>query len=237
MLAFFFLSVVAARELRVEDSPAIGLAVSGGTGNYTVATRAARETCPYWNAMGMLLDALEIICGNNFDDDAAMARFTPLSGESVAFVCCPQPYKPCSVSERIPKCDEIVAPFLGVDPDKIEVESGIRNLQKARGALAHADPACASLTSEEPHAGCNSKEMRKDGQPPFNRTDLFCEMMLWQSEQLGDGDKKEYERNGCPWNGVGKDQTARKGKKLEKDQLPQWAQKYAEYVPDGVDSF
>merc|ERR550537_1742958 len=60
------------------------------------------------------------------------------------------------------------------------------------------------------------RSMRKDGQPPFNRTDLFCEMMLWQSEQLGDGDKKEYERNGCPWNGVGKDQTARKGKSLRR---------------------
>jgi len=30
------------------------------------------------------------------------------------------------------------------------------------------------------------------------RQDLFCEMLTWQWEELGDGDQSEFAGNGCP---------------------------------------
>ena len=51
--------------------------------------------------------------------------------------------------------------------------------------------------AEEPHATCGGSSTGA----AFNRPDLFCEMMLWQSENLGDGDEAEYKKNGCPWPG------------------------------------
>ena len=160
-----------------------------------------RQKCKSRCYLGMLLDAAEIICGDGPNSGAVRHRWAPLETESVAFVCCPKPYKPCSLAERVPNCDDVVAPFLGVDPKSLTMASGFERLQQARGALARAgDAACASLAPEEPRAVCRPKESKEVSS--FTRRELFCEMMLWQSEQLGDGDKREYEQVGCPWAGV-----------------------------------
>lgn len=194
--------------------------------SYTIADRAARDACPFWNAMGMLLDAGEIFCESA---DAVQERWEPLATESVAFVCCPKPYKPCSVAERVPKCDDVVAPYLAVDPSSLDQNSAMERLQQARGALMKADPACASFSTEEPHTGCGvEKRSATDNQPrAFERADLFCEMMLWQSEQLGDGNEAEFKANECPYNGVVADDSSRKSKRLQMDALPAWAKTHA----------
>merc|ERR1719240_1504381 len=101
----------------------------------------------------MLLDAAEIFCGS---PSAIPDRWAPLAPESIAFVCCPEPYRPCSKAERVPKCDDVVEPFLSVDPSSLSITEALGRLQQARGALARSDGSCASLGSEEPHAQCNT---------------------------------------------------------------------------------
>merc|ERR1719502_2084531 len=83
-------------------------------------------------------------------------------------------------------------------------------LQKARGRMRQAGgaqegEACHELAPEEPLSVCGS-----DGTPPkkraLDREDLYCEMMTWQWEELGDGNPAEFDENGCPFDDHGKAQ-------------------------------
>ena len=74
----------------------------------------------------------------------------------------------------------------------------------------------------EPLATCGAPPAV--GQGAYSRSDLLCEMMLWQSEQLGDGNKAEYDLHGCPWGGLTRGDK-RKGGRLLQSELPSWAGK------------
>ena len=93
-------------------------------------------------------------------------------------------------------------------------------MQQARGALREADPKCVVLAPMEPLAKCGSTTG-----VAYNRVDINCEMLLWQSEELGDGDEGEYKKNGCPWPGPLKEHDERHSGRLMEDQLPKWAAK------------
>merc|ERR1719247_200947 len=81
---------------------------------FSVGERNSREACPYRNAVGALSDALELLCEEDHEE-----RFNPLHAESFAIACCPEPYKPCDVSERVPGCDDLIIPHLAVRGDSL----------------------------------------------------------------------------------------------------------------------
>merc|ERR1712029_1306627 len=82
--------------------------------------------------------------------------------------------------------------------EKVKARSDmVVGLQKARGQMRHADEEkCSALAPEAPLSVCGF-----DGQPKkkrsLDRQDLFCEMVTWQWEELGDGNDQEFSANGC----------------------------------------
>jgi len=154
-----------------------------------VAKRAQRESCPYWKAVGILSDHIELACGGE-----RVLELIATEKESPALACCPEPYNRCSQAERVSGCDAIVAPILTASGATASKESWVTALQRARGALLAADERCSVLAPEEPHAKCN-------GELIGGRDDIYCEMMLFQTEQLGDGDPSEYKQLGCAFPG------------------------------------
>ncbi|CAE8637710.1 unnamed protein product, partial [Polarella glacialis] len=135
-----------------------------------------REACPYWKAVGILSDHIELSCGGE-----RKGLLDPQATESVALACCPEPYGRCEVSERVKGCDELTVPILtGAESAASVADSWIGKLQKARGALIAADSRCSVLAPEDPHATCKGENLA-------GRDDIYCEMMLFQTEQLGDG--------------------------------------------------
>ena len=142
---------------------------------------------------------------------------------SLALVCCPQPYKPCSLRERIKGCDALVAPHLAVrDTGALGVAEALARLQRARGALVEGGgKKCGALAPASPPAACGPPPNRPKG--AYNRSDLLCEMLTWQSEELGDGNRDEYRIHDCPWGGVAKGRDDRKGGRLHMSELPSWA--------------
>merc|ERR1719422_727810 len=94
-------------------------------------------------------------------------------------------------------------------------------LQRARGSmLEDGGEACKALAPQEPISVCGSAgEPRKDRS--WDRQDLFCEMVTWQWEELGDGNPAEFKANGCTFNkkAKGKKGDARKGQAFSRDDL------------------
>lgn len=89
-----------------------------------------------------------------------------------------------------------------------------------------ADSACAVLAPELPHLKCDGNAF------VFHRPDIFCEFLLWQSEQLGRGSEAEFnalrhvEECASPAANasvVSKQQPHRYGGRLNQNQLPRWA--------------
>merc|ERR1719277_1736848 len=100
--------------------------------------------------------------------------------------CCPEPYKACDKSSRVLECDSLIAPHLSVLDKSAAPADLYRRVQQARGALRNGHENCQMLPAELPHAGCGGSSTLA----AFDRRDIFCEMMLWQSEQMGDGNEK-----------------------------------------------
>merc|ERR1719281_1976334 len=85
-------------------------------------------------------------------------------------------------------------------------------LQRARGMIQKAEGApCLSLAPEEPLSVCGFEAEPKK-QRSLDRQDLFCEMVTWQWEELGDGNPGEFKSNGCAFvkEAQGKKTSARK---------------------------
>merc|ERR1712129_589011 len=98
------------------------------------------------------------------------------------------------------KMSEVCLKALGehLSKDKIPTQDDMMvGLQKARGAmqLAGGDE-CKALAPEEPLSVCGSQETPEKSRS-WGRQDLFCEMVTWQWEELGDGNGEEFEANGC----------------------------------------
>eukprot|EP00929_Paragymnodinium_shiwhaense_P035820 TRINITY_DN19295_c0_g1_i1.p1 TRINITY_DN19295_c0_g1~~TRINITY_DN19295_c0_g1_i1.p1 ORF type:complete len:207 (-),score=39.52 TRINITY_DN19295_c0_g1_i1:58-678(-) len=180
-----------------------------------VASRADREACPYWKAVGVLSDLIEISCGG----ERPKGLLDPMTRESPALACCPEPYGACEISERVAGCDETIVPILKAAGSTASSEAWRGALQRARGALVAADPKCSVLAPEQPHATCKGENLA-------GRNDIYCEMMLFQTEQLGDGNEGEYANLKCPFPGK-KVQSAgqKKGRamvrKLKASQVPE----------------
>jgi len=188
---------------------------SGIAAAVSVASFKERNNCPYWKAVGVLSDLIEISCGGERSDNV----LDPTAQESVALACCPEPYGRCNAAERVAGCDETIVPILQSSGTTDSQEAWRGALQRARGALVAADERCSVLAPEMPHATCKGENLA-------GRNDIYCEMMLFQTEQLGDGDPEEYKGIGCPWPGdkvqkAGATKGRAMTRKLKKSDLPE----------------
>jgi len=189
----------------------------------SIASREQRRGCPHYQRVGCLLDVMEKTCEP--DEGPAAMQLQMHREESLYMCCCPTPYKSCAAEERSPACDRAFKEFihpLGADVTPQALGDAI---QMVRGRmLADGGEACSVLARAEPLSKCG-----RQGSPPVQRSlereDLFCEMLTWQFEELGDGNPDEFKRNNCPYvrsrkAKAGKGKDARKGQRLTPKELP-----------------
>jgi len=158
-----------------------------------IADKASRMACPHYQQMQCLLDISEKACE---PDEEPLPLLDYEAVEGVWLCCCPEPYKPCAKEEMNEVCMGAVGHHLSKDKVKSRSDMVVA-LQKARGDMLRAgEEACLALAAEEPLSVCGF-----EGSPPQKRSllrrDLFCEMVTWQWEELGDGNAKEFKANGC----------------------------------------
>merc|ERR1711972_206431 len=113
------------------------------------------------------------------------------------------------------KCLAAVQEHLSKDKIKTRADMVV-GLQRARGDLLRADKEkCSSLAPMNPLSVCRFEADPKKTRS-LDRQDLFCEMVTWQWEELGDGNAAEFEKNGCHMDPKAKAKNAnkRKGGKL-----------------------
>eukprot|EP00746_Dinoflagellata_sp_MGD_P014453 gnl/MRDRNA2_/MRDRNA2_131675_c0_seq1.p1 gnl/MRDRNA2_/MRDRNA2_131675_c0~~gnl/MRDRNA2_/MRDRNA2_131675_c0_seq1.p1 ORF type:complete len:211 (-),score=34.16 gnl/MRDRNA2_/MRDRNA2_131675_c0_seq1:109-741(-) len=189
-------------------------------GRELIASRVDRGQCPHWQHMGCILDTLEKACEPDGGDIPTLVEKTQT--ESVWMCCCPKPYQACPKNQRNGVCHsammEHIEPHIANPGSQHEF---ITALQRVRSALRDSGgPACDVLASKEPVSVCGhtgTPEVKRS----ISRPDLFCEMLTWQWEELGDGDPSEFEANGCPFIATdqAQDGEARKGQHLTRQDL------------------
>mmetsp|Transcript_115915 Transcript_115915/g.322765 ORF Transcript_115915/g.322765 Transcript_115915/m.322765 type:complete len:270 (+) Transcript_115915:65-874(+) len=182
-----------------------------------IPERAEREACQFWQQMACLLDVLERSCAA--EDAAALLR--PGGWESAWLCCCPRPYQACHFTGFVDECliavDYYATPLLRARAAAGEVGAA---LQQARGALWRAGGlACQMLGPEQPHTSCSHEA--PNATRSLARGDLFCEMVSWQWENLGDGNADEFRVNDCRYDNSdqGRHGLARKGQQLGAEAL------------------
>eukprot|EP00927_Polykrikos_kofoidii_P011467 TRINITY_DN14877_c0_g1_i1.p1 TRINITY_DN14877_c0_g1~~TRINITY_DN14877_c0_g1_i1.p1 ORF type:complete len:205 (-),score=34.55 TRINITY_DN14877_c0_g1_i1:76-690(-) len=177
-----------------------------------IADVTRRKACPHYQQMQCLLDISEKACE---PDEEPLPLLDWNERESVWLCCCPLPYKPCKADQMDQVCLKSVNEHLAASKVKTSSEL-LAGLQKARGAMrAHGGEQCAALAPEEPLSICGFA-----ASPPQSRSlerqDLFCEMVTWQWEELGDGNPVEFKNNGCKFEKAAKGNgNERKGQQLD----------------------
>eukprot|EP00416_Gambierdiscus_australes_P028006 CAMPEP_0171065732 /NCGR_PEP_ID=MMETSP0766_2-20121228/7016_1 /TAXON_ID=439317 /ORGANISM="Gambierdiscus australes, Strain CAWD 149" /LENGTH=204 /DNA_ID=CAMNT_0011521855 /DNA_START=41 /DNA_END=655 /DNA_ORIENTATION=+ len=159
----------------------------------TIASRADRLACPHYQHMQCMLDISEKACE---PDEEALPLLDWETTESVWLCCCPKPYTACVKGQMNKACLNSVTTYLG--KDKITSRARlVEGLQRARGSLREAGgEQCSKLAPQEPLSVCGFEAVPKKRRS-LDREDLFCEMLTWQWEELGDGDKAEFSQNHC----------------------------------------
>ncbi len=159
-----------------------------------------RSTCPYWHQFGCLMDQVELLC--TFGDPEIMNM---LQEEGTWMCCCPYPYQNCALRDRIVECDAAMArhilPLL--TKGEKDIPTIMTAVQSVRKDLWSQNENCQKYTAKpEPFAKCGDfhlpdKNTGSDGEKS-NRPDLFCEMLTWQLEHMGDGNDSEFIKYNCP---------------------------------------
>mmetsp|Transcript_57624 Transcript_57624/g.134891 ORF Transcript_57624/g.134891 Transcript_57624/m.134891 type:complete len:214 (-) Transcript_57624:19-660(-) len=175
---------------------------SAGVDLVDIASQEARRDCVHWQQAGCLLDVFEKTC----DDGGASSAWPFLDKhkeESVWLCCCPLPYKPCKRSAQVDACVDSMAVHIQPVFEQGKREGNAPQLRKAIQAvradlIAKGGEQCSVLADGSEHTTCGS-EAHPRLTRSIARADLFCEMLTWQREELGDGDAGEFKRNGCPW--------------------------------------
>jgi len=202
-----------------DDKDADDRADGEGEGNAArgIASKVDRHACKYYQQMMCLLDISEKVCE---PDEQPLPLLEWAQPESVWLCCCPLPYKACGKSEMSDVCLTAVEKYLSKATVK-DKRGMMLGLQKARGQMQQADEvACSSLASEKPLSVCGF-EGSPQKKRSVDRQDLFCEMVTWQWEELGDGNPDEFQSNGCIFDKKAKSKSGseRKGGQLQRQEL------------------
>mmetsp|Transcript_47613 Transcript_47613/g.101919 ORF Transcript_47613/g.101919 Transcript_47613/m.101919 type:complete len:220 (-) Transcript_47613:48-707(-) len=173
-----------------------------------IADQEARKACPHYQQMQCMLDISEKACEPD-EDPLPLVQWH--AQESVWLCCCPLPYKPCHVSAMDKTCMSSVQKHLATTATSRPLL--VEGLQRVRGELRTAGgAACDSLAKEQPLSVCGH-EAKPPQKRSLAREDLFCEMLTWQLEELGDGDPGEFKRNGCTYSAKHKASQAKGSKR------------------------
>lgn len=197
-----------------------GQAAETGSSGKLIAVMSSRKKCKHWQQMGCLLDAFEKACGDE-PASSASGLMKKTSTESIWMCCCPTPYKACDKSERVAACDTAMKKHIGGNNNLSGGNSFINALQNVRADLRKAGgQACNVLAPKKPLSVCGKAAHPKVTRS-IGRADLFCEMLSWQWEELGDGNQPEFHSNGCPYikSHKGANGNSRKGGRLSKRQI------------------
>merc|ERR1711862_297875 len=136
-----------------------------------------RRSCPYQQASGCILDQMEKVCeGGN----SKMMAHNAI--ENVWMCCCPKPYSSCKENEVDKQCVKSIKESAGKN----------EGLLALRSTLLNGSAQCSDFV----HRGA-TKAMC--GEWPKKYPELMCEMLTWQLEELGDGNKPEFDKYKCPF--------------------------------------
>ncbi|CAE8584117.1 unnamed protein product, partial [Polarella glacialis] len=159
--------------------------------------QADRYACPHYQEMGCLLDAFEKTCEEGED----MSELLGMHGtESVWMCCCPMPYQKCRKEDRSRSCDlafrDIILPLGTRDVNKTLLRS---SLLEVRGRLQRAGgaPCLTALAPADPVTDSCGQTLTPRLERSLPREELFCELLAWQWEELGDGRPEEFRKNNC----------------------------------------
>jgi len=165
--------------------------------HYKIHSYKDRRQCKYWQQSGCLLDVLEKICSPEEPIEKVIKDIlNSNAAENLFFCCCPLPYKRCKPREMDQECyDHLKERFSYRSIKDISQTDVVRGVQHVRATLLSKDLHCLQyLSPVSPISACS-----KTSPMPLKRVDLICEMLLWQFEELGDGDKTEFKDINCPY--------------------------------------
>jgi len=168
------------------------LVVAYVSAHKNIKTQAERHSCPLYQNIGCISDTLEKAC----EPDEGLDFIKKTETESIWMCCCPRPYMKCAKSERNALCDsalkEHIEPLIGTE-DAVAVLKGV---QKVRGALLTGHENCGKYFG--PMEPIFTKPKGEGDTRSIERSDIFCETVTWQWEELGDGNEEELKMNDCP---------------------------------------
>eukprot|EP00927_Polykrikos_kofoidii_P063358 TRINITY_DN58170_c0_g1_i1.p1 TRINITY_DN58170_c0_g1~~TRINITY_DN58170_c0_g1_i1.p1 ORF type:complete len:215 (-),score=29.50 TRINITY_DN58170_c0_g1_i1:101-745(-) len=180
-IIFLFLSA-----LRIREGGAAFIA--------EVGTR--RTECIHYQHMMCALDVVEKLCKGDEEDPFALMKWRSI--ESIWICCCPEPYRRCNLTCMNKACMRSINEHFreGLVEKTSEF---VFALQKVRGDLREdgGEP-CEVFAPEQPWSICGGRSCSGRARS-IQRRDLFCELITWQFEELGDGNFREFEENGCPY--------------------------------------
>merc|ERR1719443_772912 len=146
--------------------------------------RAQRVACPRYQQSGCILDQLEKACGGEADE-----MMKPSAFENVWMCCCPEPYVQCEREAADAKC---VSTIQGLTKEKPKLDQN--GLLELRRELLTGEPKCSNFV----HLNATNAECKGDRRWTRAMPSLMCEMLTWQWEELGDGNRKEFDSYNCP---------------------------------------
>jgi hypothetical protein len=200
-----------------------------------------RRTCKHHQAIGCITDLMERTCEGEID-------FMPKLAEESVYLCsCPEPFEACKKGVREDSlAHTLIAKYIEplgestTDKDVLlkalqDVRSGLwKDSDECRDNFANPKPYSTCVADRKTHkftddgtlavkGGTRAPKVALKTRATLERLDMYCELITWQHEELGDLEKKEFEINGCPTKGLKqcpKEQTLRRhSQKLSKDEL------------------
>ena len=172
-------------------------------------SRGARAACAYWPQVGCLTYAVANVC-EGFADWAALLRDGEAPG-SIWSCCCPTPHTACPASDRSPTCTEALEEHIGplleeedlpLLPPTGAVLAARAELYIAGGHLCRM--VLANVVAEEGDRDVAEAPVTCGAELQLDRAiarqELHCEQLVWAWEALGQGDRDDFQRNGCPFN-------------------------------------
>ena len=179
-----------------------------------------RRTCKHHQAIGCLTDLMERTCEGEID-------FLPKLAEESVYLCsCPEPFEACKKTVREDSlAHTLIAKYIEplgestTDKDVLlkalqDVRSGLwKDSEECRANFANPKPYSTCVADRKTHkftddgtlaakGGTRAPKVALKTRATLERLDMYCELITWQHEELGDLEKEEFEISGCPTKGL-----------------------------------
>jgi hypothetical protein len=196
-----------------------------------------RRACKHYQAIGCITDLMERTCEGEHINEPFLS---PGAEDSVYLCACPEPFAACTKKDRQDGlAHELIMKHIApLGEDVKDKEVLVKALQDVRTGLWKDSAECrSSFANPKPYTGCViSRKMfvEKDSKSPnkfgddgtratIQRLDMYCELLTWQHEELGDHPLGEFKMQSCPTEGLAQapktETVRRKSQSLSKDEL------------------